>query len=101
MQWCGQVKSMIYQKGRRMPGVSEKVFNKTEYPENLNQKIDGQHSKPCLPRIYFDMKKNINLLLSKFMWKTFLISALHVALSCTTKKAHLVMQVAAFQFDDL
>lgn len=66
--------------------MSEKVFNKTDYPENLKQVIDGQHSKPCLPRIDFDMKKIETLFLSKFMWETFLISALHMALSCTTKR---------------
>lgn len=59
---------MIYQNVRRMHGASEKVFNKTDcYPENLKQKIDGQHSKPCLPRIDFDMKKIEIMFLSKFM----------------------------------
>lgn len=57
MQWCGQVQSMIYQNGSRMCGVSEKVFNKIDNPENLKQKIDGQHSKPSLTRIDFDMKE--------------------------------------------
>lgn len=37
--------------------VSEKMFNKADNPENLKQKIDGQHSNPCLPRIHLDMKK--------------------------------------------
>lgn len=100
--WAGKIHD--YQKGRRMWGVTEKVFNKTDYPENLNQKIDGQHSKPCLQELILTPKqtnKKINSVPQQVHVGNISTFSIPHGPILYHKKAHLVMQVAASQLDNL